>query len=175
MQIVKSQPQNCLFCEIIQGRIETFRIYESNNLVAILDINPVALGHMIIMPRNHFQFISQIPNDIIYEIFSFVKECLKRVGRDGLLPAGAILTGGAVKAPGTLDLAREVLGLPVQMGFPADIGGVIEKVDDPAYATALGTLVWGAREGQRAYGGNAMLGAKRALVSVKSWFRNLLP
>lgn len=73
IQIAKSQPQNCLFCEIVSGRIETFRIYESNNLVAILDINPVARGHMLIMPRNHFQFISQIPNDIIYEIFSFVK------------------------------------------------------------------------------------------------------
>ncbi|MEK7137175.1 MAG: cell division protein FtsA [Patescibacteria group bacterium] len=121
------------------------------------------------------KYLAEIMQARYFEIFSFVKECLKRVGRDGLLPAGAILTGGAVKAPGTLDLAREVLGLPVQMGFPADIGGVIEKVDDPAYATALGTLVWGAREGQRAYGGNAMLGAKRALVSVKSWFRNLLP
>lgn len=121
------------------------------------------------------KYLAEIMQARYFEIFSLVKEALKRVGRDGMLPAGAILTGGAVKAPGTLDLAREVLGLPVQMGFPADIGGVIEKVDDPAYATALGALVWGAREGQRAYGGSAYLGAKRALVSVKSWFRNLLP
>ena len=104
-----------------------------------------------------------------------MKEALKAIGRDGMLPAGAILTGGAAKAPGALDLAREVLGLPVQMGFPVDIGGVIEKVDDPAYATALGTLVWGAREGERAYGGGSYLNARRAYTQVKSWFKNLLP
>jgi len=90
------------------------------------------------------------------------------------LPAGALLTGAAVKAPGVLDLARDVLGLPVQMGFPVDIGGVIEKVDDPAYATALGTLVWGMREGGSAPRMGSMQ-LKRAAAQVGSWFRSLLP
>ena len=84
-----------------------------------------------------------------YEIFSMVKAELTRLGRSGMLPAGAVLTGAAVKAPGVLELARDVLGLPVQMGFPVEVGGVIEKVDDPAYATALGTLVWGLKEGSQ--------------------------
>lgn len=121
------------------------------------------------------RYLAEIMQARYYEIFSFVKEELKRVGRDGMLPAGAILTGGAVKVPGTLDLAREVLGLPVQMGFPVDVGGVIEKVDDPAYATALGTLVWGAREGQRAFNPISPVALTRAFGSLKSWLRNLLP
>ncbi|MBT3834769.1 cell division protein FtsA [Candidatus Peribacteria bacterium] len=120
------------------------------------------------------KYLAEIMQARYYEIFALIKESLKQIGRDGMLPAGAILTGGAVKAPGTLDLAREVLGLPVQMGFPVDIGGVIEKVDDPAYATALGTLVWGAREGGRSYGGSSV-SVKRAYSHMKSWFRNLLP
>ena len=121
------------------------------------------------------KYLAEIMQARYYEIFSLVKECLKKIGRDGMLPAGAVLTGGAVKAPGTLDLAREILGLPVQMGFPVEVGGVIEKVDDPAYATALGALVWGTREGHRAYGGSTAANMKRAYASVKSWFRNLLP
>lgn len=121
------------------------------------------------------RYLAEIMQARYYEIFSLVKESLKKIGRDGMLPAGAVLTGGAVKAPGTLDLAREILGLPVQMGFPVEIGGVIEKVDDPAYATALGALVWGAREGHRAYGGTTAANMKRAYTHVKSWFRNLLP
>jgi hypothetical protein len=60
------------------------------------------------------------------------------------------------------------------MGFPVEIGGVIEKVDDPAYATALGTLLWGVREGQRDFIGTN-LNMKRAFVQVGTWFKNLLP
>ncbi len=120
------------------------------------------------------KYMAEIMQARYYEIFSLIKDEMKRVGRDGLLPAGALLTGAAVKAPGVLDLAREVLGLPVQMGFPVEIGGVIEKVDDPAYATALGTLLWGVREGQQQFRvGN--LDVKRTLTQVGSWFKNLLP
>ncbi len=120
------------------------------------------------------KYMAEIMQARYYEVFSLVKNEMKRIGRDGLLPAGALLTGAAVKAPGVLDLAREVLGLPVQMGFPVEIGGVIEKVDDPAYATALGTLLWGAREGQHEFMGGAV-NMKRTLTQVGSWFKNLLP
>ncbi|MDD5750941.1 MAG: cell division protein FtsA [Candidatus Peribacteraceae bacterium] len=120
------------------------------------------------------RYMAEIMQARYFETFSLVKQELERIGRGGMLPAGALLTGAASKAPGVLDLARDVLGLPVQMGFPVDIGGVIEKVDDPAYATALGTLIWGMREGENA----PMVGAlqfKRAAARVGSWFKSLLP
>lgn len=120
------------------------------------------------------RYMAEIMQARYYEIFSLVKEELQRIGRSGMLPAGAVLTGAAVKAPGVLDLARDVLGLPVQMGFPVDIGGVIEKVDDPAYATALGTLVWGLREGPQG-GGFQSFQMKRAAAHVGSWLKSLLP
>lgn len=120
------------------------------------------------------RYMAEIMQARYYEIFSLIKEELTRLGRSGMLPAGAVLTGGAVKAPGVLDLARDVLGLPVQMGFPVEIGGVIEKVDDPAYATALGTLVWGLHDGGQSHAmGNFQM--KRTLQHVGSWFKSLLP
>lgn len=119
-------------------------------------------------------YLAEIMQARYHEIFSLVREELERVGRSGMLPAGAILTGGAVKAPGVLDLARDTLGLPVQMGFPTEIGGVIEKVDDPSYATVLGTLVWGVREGEQ-FPAAGMFQMKRALAQVGSWFKSLLP
>ncbi len=124
------------------------------------------------------KYMAEIMQARYHEIFSLIKAELTRIGRSGMLPAGALLTGGAVKAPGVLDLARDVLGLPVQMGFPVEIGGVIEKVDDPAYATALGTLLWGVREGSRRGGFSFSMGnfdMKRAASQVSSWFKNLLP
>ena len=120
------------------------------------------------------RYMAEIMQARYYEIFSLVKAELTRIGRSGMLPAGALLTGGAVKAPGVLDLARDDLGLPAQMGFPVDIGGVIERVDDPAYATALGTLVWGMREDEHGMRmGSVQM--KRAFQQVGSWFKSLLP
>jgi len=120
------------------------------------------------------KYMAEIMQARYYEIFSLIKAELQRIGRSGMLPGGALLTGGAVKAPGVLDLARDVLGLPVQMGFPVDIGGVIEKVDDPAYATALGTLVWGIREEEHGMGhGNFQV--KRAVKQMGSWIKSLFP
>lgn len=122
------------------------------------------------------KYMAEIMQARYSEIFFLVKAELQRLGRSGMLPAGAILTGAAVKAPGVLDLARDTLGLPVQMGFPVDVGGVIEKVDDPAYATALGTLVWGLRQGEqfsRMRLGNFQM--KRVVTQVGSWFKSLLP
>lgn len=121
------------------------------------------------------RYMAEIMQARYFEIFSLVKAELERIGRSGMLPAGALLTGAASKAPGVLDLARDVLGLPVQMGFPVDIGGVIEKVDDPAYATALGTLIWGMREGESSRPMAGALQMKKAVQRVGSWFKSLLP
>lgn len=121
------------------------------------------------------RYMAEIMEARYYEIFSLVKEELERIGRSGMLPAGALLTGAAVKAPGVLDLARDSLGLPVQMGFPVDIGGVIEKVDDPAYATALGTLVWGMRENHYHSPRLGSMQMKQAARQMTSWFKSLLP
>ena len=121
------------------------------------------------------RYMAEIMQARYHEIFTLVQQELDRIGRGGMLPAGAVLTGGAVKSPGVLDLARDVLSLPVQMGFPVDIGGVIEKVDDPAYATALGTLVWGIREGSRSRRRAVPLQFSETIKSVGGWFKRLLP
>ncbi len=121
------------------------------------------------------RYMAEIMQARYEEIFRLVKAELTRIGRSGMLPAGAVLTGAGVKAPGVLDLARDVLGLPVQMGFPVEVGGVIEKVDDPAYATALGTLVWGLREGESSSMGIGNFQMKRTLQNVGGWFKSLLP
>jgi cell division protein FtsA len=80
-----------------------------------------------------------------HEIFSLVREELIKVDRDGKLPAGALLTGSSIKAPGCLDVARNVLGLPVQIGFPTQVEGLVDKIDDPSFATMIGLLLMGSQ------------------------------
>ena len=103
-----------------------------------------------------------------------VKDELARIHRDGMLPAGVILTGGAVKIAGVTDLARETLNLPVQIGFPQNYEGVVDKIDDPSYATAIGLLIWGSKFEGRPHGAKA-INFKKGMGSIKKWFKGLIP
>lgn len=111
-----------------------------------------------------------------HEIFLLVKEELAKIHRDGMLPAGVVLTGAGVKIPGVIDLAREALNLPVQIGFPQNFEGVVDKIEDPAYATAIGLLIWGTRFESRSFSlGLKGLNLKKTFSGVKNWIKQLLP
>ena len=53
-----------------------------------------------------------------------------------------MLTGGGAKLAGVVELAKKELRLPVQIGYPTNISTIIDRVDDPAYATAVGLVLW---------------------------------
>jgi cell division protein FtsA len=77
------------------------------------------------------------------EIFQLILQEIKRSGYDGLLPAGVVVTGGTAQLRGMRELGRQVLSLPVRIGQPQGISGLIDTVDSPAYATSVGLLLWG--------------------------------
>lgn len=91
-----------------------------------------------IVSRRH---IGEIIEARAEEILSFVNSELKSIGREGLLPGGAILTGGGALLPGLTDLAKQTLRLPVQIGYPKPLGGILDQVDTPPFATAVGLLL----------------------------------
>jgi cell division ATPase FtsA len=64
-------------------------------------------------------------------------------GAPGMLPAGIILTGGASQLAGVAELGREVLGMPVRIAGPSGIGGLVDTLLTPAYASSVGLLQWG--------------------------------
>lgn len=109
-----------------------------------------------------------------HEILTMVNEELQKIERDRQLPAGAVFTGGGAKIPELISLARETLGLPVQIGFPNEIDGVIERIDDPAFATAIGLLLFGVKGPGRSYA-VANINFGKAFKGVKGFFKKLLP
>ncbi len=76
------------------------------------------------------------------EIYQLILQEIKRSGYDGLLPAGVVVAGGTAQLRGMRELGRQVLSLPVRIGQPQGISGLIDTVDSPAYATAVGLLLW---------------------------------
>ena len=91
------------------------------------------------------QFLSQIIEARAEEIFDLIRREIKRSGYDGLLPAGVVLCGGTADLAGIRDLARDMLNLPVRIGVPQDLRGLVDILESPAYATSVGLLQWGLR------------------------------
>lgn len=117
--------------------------------------------------------IAQIIEARMTEIFSLVYEELRKIDRAGMLPAGAIITGGGAKLPGVVDLAKATLGLPAQVGFPLELEGMTDQIDDPSFACASGLAVWGAKTDSNLYSiGNFNIAD--TLDNVKNFFKNFL-
>ena len=79
------------------------------------------------------------------EILSMILREVKRSGYDGLLAAGLVLCGGTAELAGIKELANQVMRLPVRIGAPHDLQGLTDVLESPAYATAVGLLMWGTR------------------------------
>ncbi|PIU75890.1 hypothetical protein COS75_01920 [Candidatus Pacearchaeota archaeon CG06_land_8_20_14_3_00_35_12] len=65
--------EKCVFCQIIDGSLPTIKIYEDKTVLAILDINPASEGHVILMPRTHYETLDQIPDDVLVFLFKLAK------------------------------------------------------------------------------------------------------
>ena len=85
-------------------------------------------------------YVSEIIEARTTEIFEMVNEELKKMGRAGLLPSGVVLTGGGSEMPNIVELAKNKLELPVRVGYPLEIGGVLNEVDSPSFLTAVGLI-----------------------------------
>lgn len=119
--------------------------------------------------------VAEIIEARMSEIFSMVNQELRKIGKSGKLPAGVVLSGGGVKLPGIIDLAKEELKLPAQIGFPDNIKGVIEKIDDPVYATSVGLINWGQSHSDRNKTSMQITQITDTVGKIRKWFKNFLP
>ena len=55
--------ENCIFCQIIAGKIPCYKIYEDKNFLAFLDIMPYTKGHTLVIPKKHYRWVWDLPSD----------------------------------------------------------------------------------------------------------------
>jgi histidine triad (HIT) family protein len=67
---------NCIFCKIIKKEIPCAKIYEDENFLAFLDIEPVSDGHTLIIPEKHIVWMQDAPDETISEIFKLAKKLM---------------------------------------------------------------------------------------------------
>lgn len=123
------------------------------------------------------KLVAEVIEARVAEILALVKKELKRIDRDGKLPAGVVLTGGTAKLPGLVEAAKQTLGLPAQVGFPSELQGMADKVDDPSFATSLGLMLWGFDTARASRTSNRFgnLPGSRYLDKVRGVVKQFLP
>ena len=65
---------NCLFCKMISGEIPCKKIYEDNQVIAILDLHPSSDGHTLIIPKKHYDDMLAIDNDMLIHIYNVAQK-----------------------------------------------------------------------------------------------------
>ncbi len=91
------------------------------------------------------QLLAEILEPRVEEIFTLVNREIVKSGFEDLIASGVVITGGTTILEGMPELAEQVFNLPVRRGLPQKIGGLVDVVNSPVYATGVGLVVYGSK------------------------------
>ena len=101
-------------------------------------IKIVELGNDQNVEKRH---LDMIVTSRVAEILDMVATEMRKAGKDVMLPAGVVITGGGANLTGIVDYAKQSLKLPVSIGKPKDFNGLVDRIDDPAFAAPIGLML----------------------------------
>lgn len=118
------------------------------------------------------QTLAEVVEPRYEELMSLILAELRRSGYENLIAAGIVLTGGSSKMEGVVELAEEVFHMPVRLGVPQYVTGLIDVVRNPIHATGVGLLLFGhlseqSTENKKYSGG----GLSAVFGKVKNWVK----
>ena len=118
------------------------------------------------------QTLAEVVESRYEELFRLVHRELQRSGFEQLVASGVVLTGGAAKMEGVVELAEEVFHMPVSLAVPSGVAGLQDIVRNPIYSTGVGLLMYGWRA--QIEQGVKRPARKGALGRLKNWLSNNL-
>jgi cell division protein FtsA len=119
------------------------------------------------------QTLAEIVEPRYEELFALVRDELRRAGLEESVATGIVLTGGSAKMEGAIELAEEVFHMPVRLGVPQYVSGLVDVVSNPIHATGVGLLLYAksATEAQRVETPLLAGGIKSVFERMKAWFQ----
>jgi cell division protein FtsA len=118
------------------------------------------------------QTLAEVVEPRYEELFTLVQAELRRSGFEDICAAGIVVTGGTAKMEGAVELAEEIFHMPVRLGMPQGVSGLVDVVRNPIYATGVGLLLFGQNNrggGLREISSQGSL--KGVMQRMKSWFQ----
>ena len=138
--------------------VETGEEAEKHKPSDEIDLSPLGLPEEI-RKASQKTLVDGIIRPRLNEICTMIGMEIKKSGFGGQTPAGIVLTGGGALTVGIRESARRTLAMPVRIGLPTDVKGIIDEVQHPAFSTAIGLVTYGARNSSNkssSFGGFSM-------------------
>jgi len=104
------------------------------------------------------------------ELFHLIQAEIRQSGYEDLLAAGMVFTGGTSKMEGVAELAEEIFHMPVRIGMPVEVSGLVDIVRNPTYSTAVGLLLYGVQQAHERDGNVVRESGISLMDRVKSIF-----
>jgi cell division protein FtsA len=124
-------------------------------------------------PRNvSLEMLGTIIEPRMEELFTMAKREVEKTEYGKLIGSGVILTGGASLLRGSAELAEQIFDMPVKIGYPSGFNGLTDAVDNPAFSTALGLVMYEDEEFGGDYGGKGSGGG--FFGNLKRWFKDFI-
>jgi cell division protein FtsA len=122
------------------------------------------------------QILGEILEPRVEEIFSLIYREMEHAGHEGSISSGVVVTGGSAELPGITEMAEQVFNTPARVGYPQGMSGLIEIVNKPMYATAVGLVLYGARSGKKAkkFRIRDTNIFNRVMGRMKRWFKDVI-
>ena len=111
----------------------------------------------------------------ICELLDIVESELKKVSKNGILPAGIVLSGGGSNLPGFAFLVKDRLRLPVKVAEPFGFDGANNIVGDPSFSVAVGLVLWGKEKETDGQKQKLSVRGNGLAPKITDWFKNFLP
>lgn len=161
-----------------RGEAEKIKVKSGCALTSLVgeeeNIEVPAVGGRKAQQRSR-QILCEIIEPRIEEIYMLVQQEIQKSGFEDLITSGVVLTGGAGTMEGMVELAEEVLGMPARLASPESVGGLVDVVRNPKYATGVGLVMHGFKnQGTRAEGSaKPRSGLKKLWGRTKGWFADI--
>lgn len=126
------------------------------------------------------KILADIIEPRVEEISSLIYQEIKKSGSERLLASGVVITGGCANLEGIPELAENIFNLPARRGYPIGLGGLVDVVNNPIYATGVGLLVYGFKNAKIKRGSfgqkialKEVLNSTKLLNRMKDWFKEI--
>jgi len=118
------------------------------------------------------QTLAEVVEPRYEELITLIQAELRRSGFEDLVAAGIVLTGGTSKMEGVVELAEEIFHMPVRLGIPHSVSGLVDVVRNPIHATGVGLLLFGHEQRKTGSLDALSSGDVNAIWQrMKSWFQ----
>jgi cell division protein FtsA len=121
------------------------------------------------------QILAEILEPRVEEIFNLINREVYGAGMENVITSGVVITGGSSLLEGVVDIAEAIFDLPTRIGRPMGIRGLVDVVNNPMYATAVGLVLYGARtQPRRKFRIRDRNIFNRVMARMKRWFKEII-